>query len=912
MTSKLFTVHTTADLVGALNAARGGDTIELAGGQWGRVELGTKSGAKLVFDEEVTIRSADPGNKAVISDFLLRGAQNLTFEDIVFDYTFSDGDTWKTETFVFDASTELTIRNCLFDGDIGFGDDSMPGTDGYAMAHGPRIHASSDVLFEDNEITGFARGFKLHNSTDVTVRGNEFHHQRMDHMVMSELTRVLIEDNTFRDHNIAPDSNDHRDMLQLWSSTSANGITTSDLTINGNRFLLNESDWNSQTMFFNNKAVDNFGAGLEMYYRNFTITNNVIVNGQKHGLKLGSIDGVYVANNTMVRDSVLDGDTSNETPMIEVAPNSRNVTIEKNVTYRINGHEGQADWRVADNVLAQDDDPRLANHYSDLFINPGEGTRSDIANLQTLPGSIIEQLGAGAPQLAYDPTPETLTALFRPVLAADNWAAYDFDAGYTAGPDGPLGAAAAYRWDFGDGTTGTGAAPRHAYAAPGDYVVTLTVTAQDGSVDTVTSKIAVGTPELLAFDGGAAGLSLPGSGGSAGAALLAEDAEEGLVLDFDGAATRLEIVDEALAPVVGADEVRLDLRLKGGDWSTDAGELLRVHNGFLVAVEADGRVKVRIEPEGQPAVVLVSDTALPEGRWSDLTLHADARAGTAVLAIDGVEAGRAALTGGLRGDLEASVNLGSAWGGTGFTGQIAALQLSADKGMYAYAGSDPGDEVALAESETVYDLAAALAYGDGLVFKGDAAAADGDSLVFDGAGDSVVLSGIPEDLFGQGVVHIDFSYQREVADGSYARLVWNHNRLGIEAMDDGLGLRLRTADGTMKRFVIEDLGLNDTDLHRVQLWVDETADTVALAVDDVIVFTHSGTDIDITDTDLLKQWDWMVGGAWAGWFNGTISDLSIQIAETSQEAESLSDYDALMLPFESDPFQLSLDPLLAA
>jgi len=39
----------------------------------------------------------------------------------------------------------------------------------------------------------------------------------------------------------------------------------------------------------------------------------------------------------------------------------------------------------------------------------------------------------------------------------------------------PEGAPLTYLWDFGDGATGEGVAPRHAYAAPGAYTVTLTV-----------------------------------------------------------------------------------------------------------------------------------------------------------------------------------------------------------------------------------------------------------------------------------------------------------------------------------------------------------------------------------------------------------------------------------------------------
>ncbi len=47
-----------------------------------------------------------------------------------------------------------------------------------------------------------------------------------------------------------------------------------------------------------------------------------------------------------------------------------------------------------------------------------------------------------------------------------------------------------YEWNFGDGTTGTGAAPNHTYSQPGTYTVTLTATNEAGS-DTRTMTVTV-------------------------------------------------------------------------------------------------------------------------------------------------------------------------------------------------------------------------------------------------------------------------------------------------------------------------------------------------------------------------------------------------------------------------------------
>ncbi|TKV61700.1 PKD domain-containing protein [Nakamurella flava] len=49
-----------------------------------------------------------------------------------------------------------------------------------------------------------------------------------------------------------------------------------------------------------------------------------------------------------------------------------------------------------------------------------------------------------------------------------------------SGSTDPDGSIATYRWDFGDGSSGSGQSARHSYDTPGDYTVTLTVTDNRG------------------------------------------------------------------------------------------------------------------------------------------------------------------------------------------------------------------------------------------------------------------------------------------------------------------------------------------------------------------------------------------------------------------------------------------------
>lgn len=62
----------------------------------------------------------------------------------------------------------------------------------------------------------------------------------------------------------------------------------------------------------------------------------------------------------------------------------------------------------------------------------------------------------------------------------------DFDA---SGSSDPENGALSYGWDFGDGNGGSGVAPSHAYAAPGSYTVTLTVTDDQSATDDYSDQV---------------------------------------------------------------------------------------------------------------------------------------------------------------------------------------------------------------------------------------------------------------------------------------------------------------------------------------------------------------------------------------------------------------------------------------
>ena len=60
-----------------------------------------------------------------------------------------------------------------------------------------------------------------------------------------------------------------------------------------------------------------------------------------------------------------------------------------------------------------------------------------------------------------------------------------------SGSTDPDGAIMAYDWDLGDGTAGSGMMLNHAYAMPGTYNITLTVTDDSGAIDSATTSVAI-------------------------------------------------------------------------------------------------------------------------------------------------------------------------------------------------------------------------------------------------------------------------------------------------------------------------------------------------------------------------------------------------------------------------------------
>ena len=104
-----------------------------------------------------------------------------------------------------------------------------------------------------------------------------------------------------------------------------------------------------------------------------------------------------------------------------------------------------------------------------------------------------------------DATSEDITVLNRPPVAiftesaeiVDTGESITFDASESHDPDGGI---VSYEWDFGDGTSATGMVVDHSYVDDGAYLVTLTVTDDDGATNSASAtKTVLNRPPVAMF-----------------------------------------------------------------------------------------------------------------------------------------------------------------------------------------------------------------------------------------------------------------------------------------------------------------------------------------------------------------------------------------------------------------------------
>jgi len=475
------TVASATELKEALkNAPAAGGTIFLKPGNYGLLNLYDKREPFVQFPSEVTIKSANTNNPAIITSLQISGVKNLTFDGIKFDYTEQSEDVEWTAPFMLSqrTNTNITFKNCIFDGDVSHASD--PQRRGFGTAIGLRVDGGTSLTLEDNKFFTWHRAGTFGHIDGLTVRNNEIYDIRSDGFDFAQDTDVLIEGNYLHDFRKSAQSGDHMDMIQFW--TSGTDSPSKNITIRNNILDSRAGDW-TQSIFMRNELVDTGAAGDEMLYQNILIENNFIHNAHAHGITVGETNGLTIRNNTILHNVDAGNDGLVNVPTINaVAQRSKNVVIANNIVARLSV-PSNTNATFSNNLVVQREFPTQDNYYGDIFFDGLAGQRSNAGtDFMARPGSVIEVKGVGAALTRFNPQPATPVGyvLDTPGVGRD-LLTHTFAIGGVYGPVGAL-SVNGVSWKFGDGSSASGKTASHTYTRGGRYTVTASVSTNVGTV----------------------------------------------------------------------------------------------------------------------------------------------------------------------------------------------------------------------------------------------------------------------------------------------------------------------------------------------------------------------------------------------------------------------------------------------
>ena len=658
-------VSSAEQLLQALSVASGETEIILQAGDYGHLDLYDARDAFAKFSDEVTIRSADANDPATITSMSLNGVENLTFDSIKFDYDAAPGSPDYEKPFLIKNSSDIKIKNSTFDGDTAEGVSDI--LDGYGTGHALTVQKSSGILVENNEFYNFMRAGVFGSVDGLIVKGNEVHNIRSDGFNFADVDNVLIEGNYIHDFVKSPLSGDHMDMIQFWTSGTSSPSTN---VIIRNNILDSGEGSETQSIFIRNQVVDLQGGGLDMYYQNFTIENNVIYNAHSHGITVGETDGLIISNNTILHNRDSGVGELVFVPTIYVTNASVDVTVTDNIVSRWS-LDPPDEWTVSGNLAVQTEDPDAADFVGNLFVNALAGSDAELTDLMALPGGLIEQMGVGADLTKFD-VPDGGYAGYVAGSAGDGFLSNtrSFDASNLYNENGKIDVSGAtISWDFGDGATGSGLGATHAYEGAGLYDVVATIELPSGETVLMRNTVPVEHPLLVKsdFDAGALDQSSTAHEIVLGSGVTFEEGLSGQAIRLNGD----EVTYKKSPGMIGNSEYTVLLDFKKDPGSEESGgRVLNFSGSFVVILKSDG-IDVAISTDQGDKWIQTNTIGINDADWHRIALTFSSEAGAAILYLDGVEVGRiAGLEGAIQtGMISHDLHLGDPWG-EGFSGLI--------------------------------------------------------------------------------------------------------------------------------------------------------------------------------------------------------------------------------------------------
>ena len=233
MTTQTIQVSTAAGLMSALATATGGETIQLAAGNYGGVYL-----SQYNFAQKVNIVGGTFSSIQVVS------SNGLSFEGTTVNFVPDATSTSNSQGVRVYLSQNINFNNATLVGGLSVNgvDPSAPYGDstgnvlGYPVGKGINFDNSSNCSITNSDISMFAKGVTITGGSNFLVDNNDIHDLRTTPISGSVTSNLTISNNhTWDSHPWNFGAQDHGDRIHIWTSgTPILGANASQLCWNFN------------------------------------------------------------------------------------------------------------------------------------------------------------------------------------------------------------------------------------------------------------------------------------------------------------------------------------------------------------------------------------------------------------------------------------------------------------------------------------------------------------------------------------------------------------------------------------------------------------------------------------------------------------------------------------------------------
>jgi hypothetical protein len=263
-------------LSAALASAKGGETLLLAPGSYGRLNIYNR-----LYTADVTVKPQVSDGSVKFSFVDIRDTHNLLLEglDVGRSSIASEGDWGKMVSI--ERSKNISIDRSYVHGSV----DGNPKNDGWGVF----VRDTVGFTLTGSRLTELNKGVVVHRSEQVDTSNNLIHNIRMDGFNFASSSGVRILNNEIRD--FFPLASDHPDAIQFFTTAQTRG--SSDILITGNR-ILQGAGHGVQGIFMRDEVGDK-------PYENVVINNNLIYgNDLWHGITIFNGKGASITYNTVI------------------------------------------------------------------------------------------------------------------------------------------------------------------------------------------------------------------------------------------------------------------------------------------------------------------------------------------------------------------------------------------------------------------------------------------------------------------------------------------------------------------------------------------------------------------------------------------------------------------------------------